>query len=95
MPPLEAKMILADKGYDAEDRVLKPLREAGKQIVILPKKNRKEQRAYDAEIYKARHLVENFFCRLKQYRAIATRCDNTARNFLAAVSLAASVVWLN
>ncbi len=45
--------------------------------------------------YKARHLIENFFCRLKQYRAIATRYDKTARNFLAAVYLAATVCWLN
>ena len=95
LPPLEAKMILADKGYDACDRVLKPLREAGKEIVIPPKKNRKAQRPYDKEIYKARHLVENFFCKLKQYRAIATRYDKTARNFLAAIHLAAAVVWLN
>lgn len=95
LPVLEVKTILADKAYDAEDRVLKPLREAGKAIVIPPKKNRKEQRDYDKEIYKARHLIENFFCRLKQYRAIATRYDKTARNFLAAVYLAAAVVWLN
>lgn len=95
LPALEAKTILADKGYDAEERVLKPLRETGKSIVIPPKKNRKEQRDYDKELYKARHLVENFFCRLKQYRAIATRYDKTARNFLAAVYLASTVVWLN
>lgn len=95
LPALEAKTILADKAYDAEDRVLKPLREAGKESVIPPKKNRKEQRDYDEEIYKARHLIENFFCRLKQYRAIATRYDKTARHFLAAVYLAAAVVWLN
>ena len=95
LPALEAKTILADKGYAAEERVLKPLRETGKSIVIPPKKNRKEQRDYDKELYKARHLVENFFCRLKQYRAIATRYDKTARNFLAAVYLASTVVWLN
>jgi transposase len=95
LPPLEAQIILADKGYDAEDRVLKPLREAGKEIVIPPKKCRKEGRFYDKEIYKARHLIENFFCRLKQYRAIATRYDKTARNFLAAIHLAAAVIWLN
>lgn len=95
LPPLEAPTILADKGYDADDRVLIPLREAGKEIVIPPKKNRKEQRSYDKELYKARHLIENFFCRLKQYRAIATRYDKTSRNFLAAIYLAASIVWLN
>ena len=95
MPALEAQTILADKGYDADERVIIPLREAGKEIVIPPKKNRKEQRDYDKELYKARHLIENFFCRLKQYRAIATRYDKTARNFLSAVYLAATIRWLN
>ena len=42
-----------------------------------------------------RHLIENFFARLKQFRAIATRYDKTARNFLAGIHLAASLVWLN
>ena len=46
-------------------------------------------------MYAARHLSENFFAKLKQFRAIATRYDKTARNFLAAVQLAASVIWLN
>ena len=41
------------------------------------------------------YAIENFFAKLKQYRAIATRYDKTARNFLSAVHLAASVVWLN
>jgi transposase len=45
------------------------------------------------ELYKARHLIENFFAKLKQYRSIATRYDKTARNFLAAVHLAAAVIW--
>jgi len=46
-------------------------------------------------VYKARHLIENFFAGLKQYRCIATRYDKTARNFLGAVHLATAVVWLN
>ena len=49
--------------------------EAGKTAVIPPKPNRKEPRAYDRDLYKARHLIENFFAKLKQYRAIATRYD--------------------
>jgi len=40
-------------------------------------------------------LIENFFCRLKQFRAIATRYDKTATNFLAAVYLASATIWLN
>ncbi len=94
-PGLEAKTILADKGDDADKRVIHPLREAGKERVIPPKRNRTEQRTYDKELYKARHLIENFFAKLKQYRALATRYDKTARNFLAAVHLAAAVIWLN
>jgi len=95
LPDLEADALLADKAYDADERVLDLLQKAGKTAIIPPKRNRKEQRDYDKELYKARHLIENFFCKLKQYRAIATRYDKTACNFLAAVYLAAAVVWLN
>ncbi len=95
VPRIAAPTVIADKGYDAEARVLAPLREAGKAAVIPPRRNRNEQRAYDADLYQARHLIENFFCKLKQYRAIATRYDKTARTFLAAIHLAASVILLN
>jgi transposase len=43
----------------------------------------------------SRHLIENFFCNLKKFRAIATRYDKTARNFLAAIQLVAALIWLN
>ena len=89
------RLPFADKSFDAEARVLAPLREAGKVAVIPPRRNRKEQRAYDTDLYEARHLIENFFCKVKQFRAIATRYDKTARNFLAAVHLVATVILLN
>lgn len=95
LPGLEAKTILADKAYDADERVIEPLLAEGKEIVIPSKKNRAEPRTIDKELYKARHLIENFFCKLKQFRAIATRYEKTARNFLAAIHLAAVTVWLN
>ena len=95
LPQIEADTVLADKGYDADERVIGPLQAAGKTIVIPPKRNRKNPRSYDKELYKSRHLIENFFCRLKQFRAIATRYDKTAKHFLSAIYLAASVVWLN
>jgi transposase len=63
--------------------------------VIPPRSNRRNQRAYDKAAFKARHLIENFFCNLKKFRAIATRHDKTARNFLAAIHPAAAVIWLN
>ena len=94
LPAIKAGTVIADKGFDADQRVLEPLQKAGRQPVIPPKTNRKQQRLYDKELYKARHLIENFFAKLKQFRAIATRYDKTARNFLAAIHLAASTIWL-
>ena len=94
LPQLEADILLADKGFDADARVLIPLQDAGKMAIIPPKANRKVQREYDKDLYKARHLIENFFAKLKLFRAIATRYDKTARNFLAAIHLAATTIWL-
>ena len=90
-----SQAFLADKAYDAQERVLDRLAKSGVKPVIPPKSNRTEQREYDKDMYKARHLVENFFAKLKQYRAIATRYDKRAANFLGAAYLAASVIWLN
>jgi len=56
---------------------------------------RKEPRPYDRDLFRARYLIENFFCKLKQFRAIATRYDKLAANFLAGVYAAAIVIWLN
>jgi transposase len=95
LPTIAADTVIADKGFDADEWVIEPLRKAGKTPVIPSKRNRKTPRDYDRDLYKARHLIENFFCRLKQFRAIATRYDKTARNFLAAIHLAAAVSWLN
>jgi transposase len=53
--------------------VLERLERQGKTAVIPPKRNRKTPRDYDPELYKARHLIENFFAKLKPYRTIATR----------------------
>jgi transposase len=95
LPAVAAMTVIADKGYDAEARVLAPLRAAGKTAVIPPRANRCDQRAYDHDLYQARHLIENFFCTLKQFRAIATRYDKTKRNFLAAIHLVATAILLN
>jgi transposase len=95
LPQMQADTLIADKAFDAEERVIQPLQAAGKTAVIPPKKARKSLRHYDRDLFKARHLIENFFAKLKQFRAIATRYDKTARNFLAAIHLAASLIWLN
>jgi transposase len=95
LPEVQAEFFLADKAYDADARVLDVLQTKGIEAVIPPKANRIVQRYYDEDIYKIRHLIENFFCKLKQFRAIATRYDKTAKNFLAAIYLASIAIWLN
>jgi transposase len=87
LPNMQADTLIADKAFDADKRVIEPLAAAGKATVIPPKANRRSPRSFDRELYKERHLIENFFARLEQFRAIATRYDKTARNFLAAVHL--------
>ena len=95
LPHIAADTLIADKAYDADERVIQPLAEAGKTAVIPPRRNRTMPRDFDKHLYQTRHLIENFFCKLKQFRAIATRYDKTARNFLAAIHLAAATIWLN
>jgi len=92
---MNIQSFLADKAYHAKKRVLDILDNANVVAVIPPKANHKQPREYDKELYKARHLIENFFAKLKQYRAIATRYDKRASSFLGAIYLAASVIWLN
>ncbi len=95
LPDMEAKILLADKAFDADERVIKPLEAAGKTAVIPPKSHRRNSKRFDRALYEARHLIENFFCWVKQFRAIATRYDKTACNFLAASNLVAVLCWLN
>ncbi len=97
---LTTTTVIADKGYDADERVRAVLAQAGKTAVIPPRRNRKNPASYDEQLYQERHrienfFIENFFSRLKDFRAIATRYDKTARNFLAGIYLAAAVIWIN
>lgn len=80
-----ADTLLADKAYDANERVIAPLKQQGKTAVIPPRRNRTQPREYDKELYKARHLIENFFAKFKQYWAITTRYDKLAESFLAGI----------
>ena len=81
LPDLEADALLAAQAYDADERVLDLLQGAGRTAIIPPKRNRKEPRNDDKDLDGARHLIENVFCKLKPYRAIATRYDKTVCNF--------------
>lgn len=88
-----AEQVIADKGYDG-DKVLQIVHDQGGQAVIPPKSNRKVQRLYDKQLYRERNHIERLFAKLKQCRRIATRYDKTARNFLAFLHLAASMILL-
>ena len=70
-PLLVGDTLLANKGYDPDQGVIYPLNAEGKSAVMSSRHHRKILRTYDTELYKARHLIENFFAKLKQYRAIA------------------------
>jgi transposase len=71
LPGMQAEMLIADKAFDADARVIEPLAAAGKIAVIPSKANRKSSRKYDRHLYKERHLIETFFAKLKQLRAPA------------------------
>jgi len=82
---------LADKASDA-DWLLQDLDQRGATAVIPPKANRKIQRDYDAEVYKWRHLVENYFAKIREFRRIATRYDKTDCSFAACRNLVADLI---
>lgn len=75
--------------------MIEPLAQTGKIVVISLRSSRKEPWRHDRHLYKAPHPIESCFARLKQYRAIATRYDKTASNFLGAIYLVTPVIWLN
>ena len=86
--------LIGDKAYDA-DPFVDALAQRQITPVIPPKANRKAPRECDFALYRERNLIERFFNQLKHFRAIATRYDKLARNFLAGVQLAAVTILLN
>ena len=89
---MPAQCLLADKGYDT-NAIAEMAQAVGMEVVIPPRSNRKEPRQYDDYIYKLRHLVENAFLKLKQWRGIATRYAKRASSFLAAVQFRCALLW--
>jgi putative transposase len=88
-----ADAAIGDNGYDA-DPLVDRIAEAGTEVVIPPKRNRKIQRPYDTDLYKERNRIERFFNKLKQFRRVATRYDKLLANFIGFVKLAAIAIWL-
>jgi transposase len=91
--PFVAEAVIADKGYDS-DAFIAFVKAREAEAVIPSKRNRKEQREIDRNLYKDRNKVERFFNRLKHYRRLATRYEKTARNYLSMVYLASTMIWL-
>lgn len=86
--------MIADKGYDS-DAIVQQAKNQGMQVQIPPRKNRKVMRSFDEYLYRHRHLVENAFLRIKQWRGIATRYAKNLASFLAAVQIRCLALWLN
>jgi transposase len=86
------RQLIADRAYDAR-KFRDWLAERGCQAVIPPNPTRRYPHAYDPIAYRRRNLIERMFCRLKDFRRIATRYDKRADTFLSAVFIAAAIVW--
>ena len=90
---VDFEALIADKAFD-NNAVRAILSERGAIAVIPSKADRKTPIPHDREMYKWRHLVENFFQRLKEFRRIATRYDKTDTSFSAIIHLASSYLAL-
>jgi transposase len=87
------QILLADRAYDS-NALRQSLAEQGAFANIRPMSTRKQKPAFSSFLYRYRNLVERFFNKLKHYRAVATRYDKRADNYLAAVKLASIRIWM-
>ena len=83
--------LIADKAFDS-DAIVADLDERGAKVVISQHPRRSRPLAIDEEMYKWRHLIENFFCKLKEFKRIALRADKTDQSFTAMIHIAAAVI---
>lgn len=95
VPPLiedlEFGALIADKAFDS-DSIVAELNDRGAKVVISQHPRRTKPLPLDQEMYKWRHLIENFFCKLKEFKRIAMRADKTDQSFAAMIHLAAAVI---
>jgi transposase len=83
--------LLGDKAFDS-NAIIAELNERGAKIVISQHPRRAQPLAIDANIYKERHLIENFFCKLKEFKRIAMRSDKTDQSFAAMIYITSAVI---
>ncbi|KQQ68011.1 transposase [Pseudomonas sp. Leaf127] len=88
---IEFEGLIADKAFDANG-LIADLNERGAKIVISQMPQRVAPVKIDLEVYKWRHLIENFFCKLKEFKRIAMRSDKTDTSYCAMINLAAAVI---
>jgi transposase len=90
---LPAAVVMADAAYDS-DRLRAAIARKGATAVIPNNPSRARKYRIDSHLYAQRHLIECCFSKLKQFRRVATRYEKTARNYLAVVTIAATILWL-
>jgi transposase len=83
--------LIADKAFDS-NTIIADLNARGARIVISQHPRRTKPLRLDRELYKWRHLIENFFCKLKEFKRVAMRADKTDDSFSAMIHLAAAVI---
>ena len=83
--------LIADKAFDS-NAIIAELNDRGAKVVIAQHPRRTMPLPFDAEMYKWRHLIENFFCKLKEFKRIAMRADKTDTSFTAIIHLAAAAI---
>jgi len=88
---IDLQALLADKAFDA-NWLVERLQNENCQVVIAQKTNRTEPLIIDSEMYKWRHLIENYFCKLKEFKRIALRSDKTDSSFAAVIALVSAVI---
>ena len=90
---LPAEAVMADAAYDS-DRLREAIARKGAKAVIPNNPSRARKYPLDSHLYAQRHLIECCFSKLKQFRRVATRYEKTARNYLAVVTIAATILWI-
>ena len=88
---VEFRALIADKAFDSNS-IISDLDQRGAKVVISQHPRRATPIAIDEEMYKWRHLIENFFCKLKEFKRIAMRSDKTDQSFAAMIYLSAAVI---